>query len=135
MSVTVLFLFMYMRTLIHKFSKMIGGGGAVTFQVHFGTAVKEVLFYPPSLLSRDVSGYRVVGCPKCIDDKKYKRNAFIFNFVFVFYSSTDHTPYEPLIQKIGEAFRTYEVMKVRTKAIRLDLAKFTLLQKVGNDRP
>ncbi|XP_064399940.1 GATOR1 complex protein NPRL2-like isoform X2 [Halichondria panicea] len=61
------------------------------------------------LISVDVAGYRVVGCPKCIDDKKYKRNAFIFNFVFVFDSSTDHTPYEPLIQKIGEAFRTYEL--------------------------
>lgn len=61
------------------------------------------------LISVDVAGYRVVGCPKCIDDKKYKRNAFIFNFVFVFDSSTDPTPYEPVIQKIGEAFKTYEL--------------------------
>ena len=53
--------------------------------------------------------YIVMGCPKCIDDKKYERNAFIFNFVFVFSSSTDISAYEPVIQKMGNAFRTYEV--------------------------
>ena len=54
--------------------------------------------------------YRVMGCPKCIDDKKYERNAFIFNFVFVFSSSIDTSTYVPVIQKMGNAFRTYEVM-------------------------
>jgi len=58
---------------------------------------------------RDVSGYRIVGCPKCIDDNKYQRNAFIFNSVFVFDSTTDISPYEPVIQKLGDAFKTYEV--------------------------
>ena len=56
-----------------------------------------------------MSGYRIVGCPRCIDDKKYARNAFIFNFVFVFTSSTATTPYEPIITKIGDTFRTCEV--------------------------
>ena len=62
-----------------------------------------------SFSPRDVSGYRIVGCPKCISDKKYDRNAFIFNSVFVFDSTTDTSPYEPIIQKLGDAFRTYEV--------------------------
>ncbi len=57
----------------------------------------------------DAAGCRVVGCPKAIEDKKYKRNMFIFNVVFVFDSSTDTTPYEPVIQKLGEAFKTCEV--------------------------
>ncbi len=57
----------------------------------------------------EVGDYKVVGCPKCIDDKKYERNAFIFNFVFVFPSATDTSMYEPAIQKMGNAFRTYEV--------------------------
>ena len=64
------------------------------------------LVYPPC---RDVARYKIVGCPKGIDDKKYERNVFIFNFVFVFDSSTDTTPYEPVIQKLGDAFQTYEV--------------------------
>ena len=58
---------------------------------------------------REVDEYRVMGCPKCIDDKKYERNAFIFNFVFVFSSSMDTSSYVPVIQKMGNAFRTYEV--------------------------
>ena len=58
---------------------------------------------------RDVSGYRIVGCPRCIEDKKYARNAFIFNFVFVFASSTTSSPYESIITKIGDTFRTCEV--------------------------
>lgn len=58
---------------------------------------------------REVGEYRVIGCPKCIDDNKYERNAFIFNFVFVFSSSINTSAYEPVIQKMGNAFRTYEV--------------------------
>ena len=61
-----------------------------------------------------MSGYRIVGCPKCISDKKYDRNAFIFNSVFVFDSTTDTSPYEPIIQKLGDAFKTYEVGMVGT---------------------
>ena len=50
-----------------------------------------------------------MGSPRCIDDKKYARNAFIFNFVFVFASSTNTTAYEPIVTKIGDTFRTCEV--------------------------
>ena len=60
---------------------------------------------------RDVSGCRIVGSPRCIDDKKYARNAYIFNFVFVFTSSTATTAYEPIITKIGDTFKTCEVRK------------------------
>ena len=61
----------------------------------------------------DVGGYRIVGCPKSIQDNKYARNALIFNFVFVFKEETDTSAYEPVIQKLGEAFRTYEVCLLR----------------------
>jgi len=60
---------------------------------------------------REVGDYKIVGCPKCINDKKYERNAFIFNFVFVF-SSPNTSSYEPVIQKMGNAFKTYEVMGI-----------------------
>ena len=68
-------------------------------------SVSAVIVYVCS----DVSGYRIVGSPRCIDDKKYARNAFIFNFVFVFASSTTTAAYEPIITKIGDTFRTCEV--------------------------
>ena len=58
------------------------------------------------------AGWRVVGCPKAIEDKKYERNMFIFNLVFVSDSSTDTTPYESVIEKLGEAFKTYEVSRL-----------------------
>lgn len=61
------------------------------------------------LISIEVGEYRIMGCPKCIEDNKYERNAFIFNFVFVFSSSIDTSTYIPIIQKMGNAFRTYEL--------------------------
>lgn len=57
----------------------------------------------------DAGGYRIVGCPKSIEDNRYARNALIFNFVLVFDEDTDTTYYEPVVQKLGGAFRTYEV--------------------------
>ena len=57
----------------------------------------------------EVAGYKFIGCPKCIEDNKYERNAFMFNFVFVFDSSTDTSPYEAVILKMGNAFKSYEV--------------------------
>ena len=63
----------------------------------------------PFLSFSEVTGYKFIGCPKCIKDNKYERNAFMFNFVFVFDSSTDTSPYEAVILKIGNAFKSYEV--------------------------
>ncbi len=58
---------------------------------------------------RDVGGYRIVGCPKSIEDKKYARNALIFNIVFVFSEDAEIAVFEPVVQKLGDAFKTYEV--------------------------
>lgn len=60
---------------------------------------------------RDALGYRIVGSPRSIENKKYQRNAFIFNFVFVFEVNTDTALFEPVILKLGAAFKTYEVCK------------------------
>ena len=57
----------------------------------------------------DAGDYRIVGCPKTIEDNKYARNALIFNVVFVFAAQADTSPYEAVVQKLGEAFKTYEV--------------------------
>ena len=36
----------------------------------------------------------------------------MFNFVFVFDSSTDTSPYEAVILKMGNAFKSYEVRQI-----------------------
>ena len=50
-----------------------------------------------------------MGSPRSIEDKKYDRNAFIFNFVFVFAADTDTSPHEAVILKLGDAFKSFEV--------------------------
>ena len=63
----------------------------------------------PIALCRDLDGLKIAGCPKGIQNKKYDRNAFIFNFCFVFEGDCDITPYEGVIRKVGASFKEYEV--------------------------
>ena len=51
----------------------------------------------------------MAGCSKGIEDKKYDRNSFIFNFVFVFDADVDVAPYESVIRKLGAVFHDCEV--------------------------
>uniref|UniRef100_A0A1X7UNZ3 Uncharacterized protein n=1 Tax=Amphimedon queenslandica TaxID=400682 RepID=A0A1X7UNZ3_AMPQE len=55
----------------------------------------------PQLYDRLISVYA--------EDNRYARNALIFNFVLVFDEDTDTTYYEPVVRKLGGAFRTYEL--------------------------
>lgn len=76
-------------------------------------AVHDLIITKPQLndrlISVEVAGYKFIGCPKCIEDNKYDRNAFMFNFVFVFDSTIDTSPYEAVVLKIGNAFKSYEM--------------------------
>ena len=58
---------------------------------------------------RDLDTIKIAGCPKGIEDKSYSRNAFIFNFGFVFDTNVDLAPFEIVIRKLGTSFRDYEV--------------------------
>ena len=51
----------------------------------------------------------MVGCPSSITNKKYERNALIFNVVFVFDSKCDTQPYEAVVQKLCRYFTDAEV--------------------------
>lgn len=47
----------------------------------------------------------------CIEDRKYPRNALLFNICFVFRSSistVDLQPYRPIVRMVGQALRTVE---------------------------
>lgn len=73
------------------------------------SALNFLCIHPLLCAFSEVAGCKFIGCPKCIEDNKYDRNAFMFNFVFVFDSSTDTSPYEAVILKMGNAFKSYEV--------------------------
>jgi hypothetical protein len=52
---------------------------------------------------------KILGCPQSIEDKKYKRNALLFNFGFVFDPSAETTAFQPVVKKLSGCFRTLEL--------------------------
>ena len=59
---------------------------------------------------RNALGHKIVGCPVCIEDKKYKRNALMFNVCLVFNSSTRLTHiYGPAVKKLATYLTQLEV--------------------------
>ena len=59
---------------------------------------------------RNALGHKIVGCPVCIEDKKYERNALMFNVCFVFDSSTRLTHiYGPAVRKLATYLTQLEV--------------------------
>lgn len=60
------------------------------------------------LLSIKVGKYKVIGYPVNIQNEKYSRNSFNFNFCFVFPYSSETVSYELTIKRIGEMFKVLE---------------------------
>ena len=54
-------------------------------------------------------GHKIVGCPHSIENKKYERNALIFNCVFVFSNKTDTKPFEGVVKKLCKYLTAAEV--------------------------
>ena len=56
-----------------------------------------------------VKGYRVVGFPVCIQNRKlYSRNEFIFNLAFVLDESTEISMYASIVKKLARLLRNLE---------------------------
>ncbi|CAD5119692.1 DgyrCDS8284 [Dimorphilus gyrociliatus] len=53
-------------------------------------------------------GLRVVGLPMSIDNRKYIRNALIFNLAFVFDEKFDGIAYEPIVEKMAYYLKKLE---------------------------
>ncbi|KAK7503525.1 hypothetical protein BaRGS_00005064 [Batillaria attramentaria] len=68
-------------------------------------AIQNFIITKPELQSRLVTvtafGKKFVGCPVCIDNKKYKRNALIFNLCFVFSEEFNTASYGPVVKKLA----------------------------------
>lgn len=60
------------------------------------------------LISIKIDKFKVLGYPVNIENEKYTRNTFNFNFCFVFPYNSDTTPYESAIKRIGKMFQALE---------------------------
>jgi len=61
------------------------------------------------LISMKAFGYSFVGYPIVITNKKYARNALIFNVVFVFDETDDVHEFEPVVTKLAGYMKTLEL--------------------------
>lgn len=53
---------------------------------------------------------KLIGCPVCIEHKKYRRNALLFNLGLVCDAKTDTCALEPIVKKLSGYLTTLEVM-------------------------
>ncbi|EGW31550.1 uncharacterized protein SPAPADRAFT_56377 [Spathaspora passalidarum NRRL Y-27907] len=75
--------------------------------------VKNYVIPKPQLCNRLISfkinKYKVIGYPVNMENPRYSRNSFSFNFCFVFpYDKGDISPYEPAIKRMGQMFQVLE---------------------------
>lgn len=53
--------------------------------------------------------YRILGHPVCIQDEKYERNEFMFNFCIVIGVEVDKIPYEAVVRRLASTFTEMEI--------------------------
>lgn len=79
-----------------------------TQHTHTYTHTFLLLFF--SLL-RKAAGFIFVGHPVAIENKKYERNALLFNLGFVFENGVDTKPFESTIRKLAHYLYSMEVRR------------------------
>ena len=55
-------------------------------------------------------GKKLIGCPVCIEHKKYSRNALLFNLGLVCDAQSKTYALEPIVKKLSGYLTTLEVM-------------------------
>lgn len=53
--------------------------------------------------------YRILGHPVCIQNEKYERNEFMFNFCIVTRVEVDKIPYEAVVKRLASTFTEMEI--------------------------
>lgn len=56
-------------------------------------------------------GKKLIGCPVCIEHKKYSRNALLFNLGFVCDAQANTCALEPIVKKLSGYLTTLEVVR------------------------
>lgn len=52
--------------------------------------------------------YRILGYPVCLEDRKYERNEFIFNFAIVLDEDVEYSTYKSVVRKVAKLFKALE---------------------------
>lgn len=55
---------------------------------------------------------KLIGCPVCIEHKKYSRNALLFNLGFVCDARAKACVLEPIVKKLAGYLTTLEVRRL-----------------------
>ncbi|XP_071082771.1 GATOR1 complex protein NPRL2-like [Haliotis cracherodii] len=95
-------------------------GPKITYQVPEDFMSKEVfdsvhiyIITKPELQNRLITvnawNLKIVGCPVCIDDPKYKRNALMFNLCFVFDKDSRTCNFGSVVKKLAAYFTQLEL--------------------------
>ncbi|XP_026478571.1 GATOR complex protein NPRL2-like [Ctenocephalides felis] len=95
-------------------------GPKITCQIPENYVTKEVFdsvsvyMIPKAQLQKcsltvTLDGYKILGYPMRIENKKYMRNAFLFNICLVFIEDAHTVRYEPLLKKLSEYLLAREV--------------------------
>lgn len=95
-------------------------GPKVTYQVPAECISKEMfdslsvyiipkLELQGNLMTVNALGYKIIGYPVGIDDRKYARNRLIFNLCFVCKSKSRTVQYEPLVRKLSNYLISLEL--------------------------
>jgi len=75
-------------------------------------AVSSYIIPKPELKDRLITittrDYKIVGCPVCMEDKKYDRNILMFNLCFVCTAQSKTKPIEPVVRKLADYLTTLE---------------------------
>lgn len=75
-------------------------------------AVSSYIIPKPELKDRLITittrDYKIVGCPVCMEDKKYERNILMFNLCFVCTAQSKTKPIEPVVRKLADYLTTLE---------------------------
>lgn len=70
---------------------------------------RSLTLFPPIFLSSTAMEKKLIGCPVCIEHKKYSRNALLFNLGFVCDAQAKTCALEPIVKKLAGYLTTLEV--------------------------
>lgn len=70
---------------------------------------RSLTLFPPFPLSSTAMEKKLIGCPVCIEHKKYSRNALLFNLGFVCDAQAKTCALEPIVKKLAGYLTTLEV--------------------------
>ena len=71
--------------------------------IYFDILYIQILYFSNAL------NHKFIGCPVCIENAKYSRNALLFNVCFVLGPNVDTIRYEGVVKKLAGYLTSLEV--------------------------